>query len=168
MVDLRGSAPRRLSCAAARGPPACPRPPSPPPPECDPSAASRTWCAPPPWDWNKSRAAVMKKFTEAECEIVVLTVVCLWLRWSKSVHLVFSNCYQSRQYRSCNSLFEEDVVLRAHPHGGADNVHVSLNVSSINVGRARRRREQAGQDGPGAEQYTIPSHRRCRLCAAIS
>lgn len=47
VVHLRGFEPRRLSCEAAQGPPACPRPPSQPPPESDPSAVSRTGCAPP-------------------------------------------------------------------------------------------------------------------------
>lgn len=53
----------------------------------------------------------------------------------------------------CNSLFEEDVVLRAHPHGGADGVHVSADVASINVGCARCGGVQASQDGPGHRRY---------------
>ena len=47
-----------------------------------------------------------------------------------------------------SSLIEEDVILRAHPHGSADDVYVSSNVSSIDVRCARCRRIETRQDGP--------------------
>lgn len=68
-----GSEIRRVFCEAAQGPEASPPPPSPPPPECDPSAVSRTGCALPRWDWNKSRGA-LKRSVKAGCQIVSLTV----------------------------------------------------------------------------------------------
>lgn len=43
--DLRGSEPHHLSCEAAQGPQACPRPPFLPPPGSDLSAVNRTRCA---------------------------------------------------------------------------------------------------------------------------
>lgn len=57
----------------------------------------------------------------------------------------------SFKYLKCVLLFEEDVILRTHAHRGTDDVHISSNVSSIDEGSARCRREQASQDGPGKQ-----------------
>lgn len=65
------------------------------------------------------------------------------------VHIVTLKCF-----RFWNSLFEENVVLRAHSQRGANCVHVRPNVTSINVGCAGCRREQASQDGPGRRRNT--------------
>lgn len=59
-----------------------------------------------------------------------------------------------------NSLIEEDVVLRTHSQRGTDDIHVSLNVSSINVGGAGCRREEAGQDGPAQRGNTYTACER--------
>lgn len=53
-----------------------------------------------------------------------------------------------------NSLIEEDVVLRAHPHRGTNDIHVSPNVSPINVGCTRCRREETSQDRPMQSRTT--------------
>lgn len=65
------------------------------------------------------------------------------------------------------SLFEQDVVLRAHPHGGADAVKVSANVPPVNVGRARCWRVQTSQNGPVAKNKNRESAVNASLMSVI-